>query len=87
MYGFQFAELYSIDLCKQGNLCDPSTQFGYPSLILMDRLVLGDRKMLHIDSLNMFVVDKAYLPSTIWVNFRERLSVLINPLSVKKDIS
>ena len=69
MYGFQFAELYSIDLCKQGNLCDPSTQFGYPSLILMDRFVLGVtkeiKKILQKDGLNMFVVDKAYLPSTI----------------------
>ena len=48
MYGFQFAELYSIDLCKQGNLCDPNTQFGYPSLIPMDRFVLGVTKKIEI---------------------------------------
>ena len=46
MHGHQFAELYSVDLLKQGNLCDPSTQFGYPSLILMDRLVLGVTKKI-----------------------------------------
>ena len=46
MHGHQFAELFSIDLCKKGNLCDPSTQSGYPSLILMDRFVLGVAKMI-----------------------------------------
>ena len=48
MYGFQFAELYSIDLCKQGNLCDPSTQFGYPSLIPMADFLLGVTKKIEI---------------------------------------
>ena len=46
MHGHQFAELFSIDLCKKGNLCDPSTQSGYPSLILMDRFVVGVAKMI-----------------------------------------
>ena len=46
MHGHQFAELYSVDLLKQGNLCDPSTQFGYPSLMLMDRFVLGVTKKI-----------------------------------------
>ena len=46
MYYYPFAELYSIDLCKQSNLCDPSTQFGYPSLILMDRFVLEVTKKI-----------------------------------------
>ena len=41
MYGHQFPEVFSIDFCKKGNLCDPSTQFGYPSLIRVDKLVLG----------------------------------------------
>ena len=46
MYGHQFSEVFSIDFCKKGNLCDPSTQFGYPSLLLMDRFVLGVAKMI-----------------------------------------
>ena len=45
MHGRQFAKLFSIDQCKRGNLCDPSTQSGYPSLILIDRFVLGVAKM------------------------------------------
>ena len=46
MHGRQFAELFSINHCKKGNLCDPSTQSGYPSLILIDRFVVGVAKMI-----------------------------------------
>ena len=46
MHGHQFAELFFIDLCKKANLCDPSTQSGYPSLILIDRFVLGVAKAI-----------------------------------------
>ena len=46
MHGHQFAELFSIDLCKNRNLCDPSTQFGYPSLILIERFVRGVAKTI-----------------------------------------
>ena len=70
MYGFQFAELYSIDLCKQGNLCDPSTQFGYLSLILMDRFVLGVTKKIEIyftrtAQICLWWIKLTYLLSTI----------------------
>ena len=46
MHGRQFAELFSIDHCERGNLCDPSTQSGYPSLILIDRFVRGVAKTI-----------------------------------------
>ena len=39
MHGHQFAELFSIDLCKNGNLCDPSTQ-------LIERFVRGVAKTI-----------------------------------------
>ena len=64
MHGHQFAELFSIDLYKNGNLCDPSTQFGYPSLILIERFVRGvaknDRKIIYKDSLNISAMEKAF---------------------------